>query len=697
MSSSTCRPVRRRSSTGASRSAPTSTWPASALRPRATHRPGTFDVVAPITVVPEHGSGFVRPTGPHRPARSEAAPGRHVSRRSHVDSSATAARSSKRPTRSPDSHLRTLVTARRDAAHLGRAHQHRERRYSLDGLTVTLPIPRARRRAADLRGPVVARVPSGPHATGTRANCSSRTGAVAHRTSRRRCSSPASRDSTSGTARSAASTWRGAATTRCSPSGFPTGAATSRPANCSTPARSCSNRASRIATPDVLGCPLAEGLTAATWQFHRAVRAAPDHPTSAPPGAAQHVGGGLLRPRHRRSCKALADAAADLGIERFVLDDGWFGSRRDDTRGLGDWWVVRAVYPDGLEPLIAHVTGLGMEFGIWVEPEMVNPDSDLFRAHPDWALTDPRVRARARPHSSSCSTSATPTPSPSSSRPPRRAAQRPRHLLRQMGHEPRPHPGQRCGRRRAAPTRQTLAVYRLLDELRAKHPTVEFESCASGGGRIDHEILRRTERVWTSDCNDALERQTIQRGASMLIPPEVMGAHIGPDAVAHHRAHPHAVVPCRHRAVRAPRRRVERLDARRPGPDRPAGRDRDVPGVPGAVAPRRHRAIRHRSGVQRARRLRARSFGGDRVLRAARPPRPARRRRRCGCRGSISMPTTASSTSRFPSNGGVPHALSRRGWHDGITLSARQLASHGVQPPTLHPESALLFKLTRLS
>ncbi len=76
---------------------------------------------------------------------------------------------------------------------------------------------------------------------------------------------------------------------------------------------------------------------------------------------------------------------------------------------------------------------------------------------------------------------------------------------------------------------QTLAVYRLLDELRARHPEVEIESCSSGGARIDHEILKRTVRVWTSDCNDALERQTIQRGASMLIPPELMGAHIGPE------------------------------------------------------------------------------------------------------------------------------------------------------------------------
>src|SRR5690606_1572402 len=82
----------------------------------------------------------------------------------------------------------------------------------------------------------------------------------------------------------------------------------------------------------------------------------------------------------------LATAAAELGVERFVLDDGWFGSRRDDRRGLGDWWVSPDAHPEGLGPLIDHVRSAGMDFGIWVEPEMVNPDSDLYRAHPDWAL-----------------------------------------------------------------------------------------------------------------------------------------------------------------------------------------------------------------------------------------------------------------------------------------------------------------------
>jgi alpha-galactosidase len=82
----------------------------------------------------------------------------------------------------------------------------------------------------------------------------------------------------------------------------------------------------------------------------------------------------------------LADAAADVGAERFVLDDGWFRYRRNDLAGLGDWYVDETVWPDGLHPLVDHVQGLGMEFGLWVEPEMVNPDSDLARAHPEWIM-----------------------------------------------------------------------------------------------------------------------------------------------------------------------------------------------------------------------------------------------------------------------------------------------------------------------
>lgn len=278
-------------------------------------------------------------------------------------------------------------------------------------------------------------------------------------------------------------------------------------------------------TPTVVGTYASSGLTAATQRFHRHARSLPAHPNRPRPvllntWEATYFDHDLGRLRD------FATAAAALGVERFVLDDGWFGSRRHDRAGLGDWWVSPAVYPDGLAPLIEHVTGLGMEFGIWVEPEMVNPDSDLYRAHPEWALAtegyDPvlgrhqLVLDLARPEAFD-------------------------HVLGMLDRLLADHDiayvkwdmnrahVQASGADGAAGTHaQTSAFARLLDELRRRHPTVEFESCSSGGGRIDFDVLRRAERVWTSDCNDALERQFIQRGASLLIPPEVMGAHIGP-------------------------------------------------------------------------------------------------------------------------------------------------------------------------
>lgn len=290
------------------------------------------------------------------------------------------------------------------------------------------------------------------------------------------------------------------------------------------PGEWCLEPGDSYTSPTLLGT-YGQGLTPASWGFHRFVRTLPAHPATPRP-VLLNTWEAVYFQHDTDRLKALASAAAEVGIERFVLDDGWFGSRRDDTSGLGDWTVSADVYPDGLAPLIQHVRGLGMEFGIWVEPEMVNPDSDLYRAHPEWALTtDGYEPVLAR-----------------------------NQLVLDLGHEGafqhvfeqlhallrdhdvqyvkwdmnRNHVQGSAGSNVAGSRSQTLAYFRLIDALRAAHPSVEIESCASGGGRIDLEVLRRTERVWTSDCNDALERQTIQRGASMLIPPEVMGAHIGP-------------------------------------------------------------------------------------------------------------------------------------------------------------------------
>lgn len=217
----------------------------------------------------------------------------------------------------------------------------------------------------------------------------------------------------------------------------------------------------------------------------------------------------------------LVRAAADAGVERFVLDDGWFTGRRDDRRALGDWEVDPQAWPDGLDPLIRAVHDAGMEFGLWVEPEMVSADSDLARAHPEWLLT------------------ATDAPT-----------WRWQHVLDLARDDVREHLYARLDALLtrypiaylkwdhnrdllvADSARQVRALYRLIDDLRAAHAGVEIESCASGGGRIDLGILRRVDRVWTSDTNDPVLRQRIQRFTGILIPPEYLGAHIG-DERAH--------------------------------------------------------------------------------------------------------------------------------------------------------------------
>jgi len=218
---------------------------------------------------------------------------------------------------------------------------------------------------------------------------------------------------------------------------------------------------------------------------------------------------------------ALAQEAAGLGIERFVLDDGWFGGRRDDTTSLGDWFVAPDVFPNGLGPLIAEVHALGMDFGLWVEPEMVSPDSDLYRRHPDWCL---HAGGAARP-----------TMRGQLVLDLRREAVQD-YLFARLDALLRAHPIAylKWDHNRdlfpgvGASMGQTLGFYRLLDGLRTAHPQVEIESCSSGGGRVDAGVLARCTRVWPSDNNDALERLRILPAWSRFLPLEVLGSHVGP-------------------------------------------------------------------------------------------------------------------------------------------------------------------------
>ena len=212
----------------------------------------------------------------------------------------------------------------------------------------------------------------------------------------------------------------------------------------------------------------------------------------------------------------IANRAAALGAERFVLDDGWFGNRDDDTRALSDWEVDERKYPDGLTPLIDHVRRLGMSFGIWFEPEMINPDSDIHRAHPDWALgSEDQTLGRQQKALNMA------LPEVRNFIYTRMAAILAGHDIDYI----------KWDHNRVLPmpdAAQTRGSYELIDRLRGAFPDVEIESCASGGGRIDFGILKRTQRVWLSDSNDALERLHIQHNAALFLPLSITGSHVGP-------------------------------------------------------------------------------------------------------------------------------------------------------------------------
>jgi alpha-galactosidase len=280
-------------------------------------------------------------------------------------------------------------------------------------------------------------------------------------------------------------------------------------------------------SPPVLAAYSAEGLDGLSAAYHRFVRDRPSHPR-APRPVVLNTWEAVYFDHRLERLTELADVAARLGVERFVLDDGWFGGRRDDTAGLGDWDVAADVWPDGLDPLISHVRALGMEFGLWVEPEMVNPDSDLFRAHPDWVLSGsagPGRLPEAWRHQQVLDLANRDCYAYILDRLDALLSDHDIAFLKwdhnrdliEAGHAGRP-----------GVHAQTMAVYRLLDVLRDRHPGLEIESCASGGGRVDLGILARTDRVWASDTNDALERQPIQRWTQLLLPPELVGTHVGP-------------------------------------------------------------------------------------------------------------------------------------------------------------------------
>lgn len=224
---------------------------------------------------------------------------------------------------------------------------------------------------------------------------------------------------------------------------------------------------------------------------------------------------------------ALAEIAAQIGVELFVMDDGWFGKRNNDRAGLGDWFVNKEKFPNGLDELISKVNELGMDFGIWVEPEMVNRDSDLYRTHPDWAYHfDTRYSCELRNQLVLNMT--------------RKEVQE--YIFNCLNHLLSNHnikyikwdmnrPFSEVGAENLDCQQMlwylhTKAVYDIVDKLKELHPDVAFESCASGGGRADYGALMHYDQVWTSDNTDGIDRMVIQKGYSLLRPIKTMRAWV---------------------------------------------------------------------------------------------------------------------------------------------------------------------------
>ncbi|MBN2176698.1 MAG: alpha-galactosidase [Demequinaceae bacterium] len=445
-----------------------------------------------------------------------------------------------------------------------------------------------------------------------------------------------------------------------------------------------------------------DGLDEASSRIHRYLRSRPEHPTIPRP-ITVNTWEAVYFDHDQARLRALADAAADVGAERFVLDDGWFRGRRGDDAGLGDWFVDEGVYPGGLRPLADYVRGKGLEFGLWVEPEMVNPDSDLARAHPEWIARPYLLGTIPRLPLEACHQQVLDLTHPEAFAYIEErlhalvADLEPAYLKWDHNRDLLEAGSTATGR--AIGHSQTLACYRLLDRLHAAFPDLEIESCSGGGARIDLEILHHVERVWASDTNDALERQRIQRWTGLVVPPEMMGCHIGPPA-AHTTGRTHAL------GFRAGAALWGHL-----------GIEWDLTS-PEASDPTSHDALR--DWVALHKRFRRLLHSGD-VVRSDLPVigrlvhgvvAPDRSEALYAYVALDSIHENPVGQIRLDGldpgsdyrvEPVVPLALGGAGmrakpawWDEGVILSGRTLASHGVQAPALHPEEVALVHASRV-
>ncbi|MFP4321486.1 MAG: alpha-galactosidase [Anaerolineales bacterium] len=282
-----------------------------------------------------------------------------------------------------------------------------------------------------------------------------------------------------------------------------------------------------FSTPAALAGYTVEGFGGAARALHgytRAILPHPDQPRKVLYNAWEVTGFDV----NETNQKNLATEAAALGVECFVMDDGWFHGRNSDRAGLGDWFPDADKFPHGLAPLIEHVNGLGMDFGLWIEPEMVNPDSDLYREHPDWVIHFP-TRARTTSRNQLILNMA--------------RADVQEHLINVLDKLLSEHniafikwdmnrnasePGWSGTDRqpRELWARYVLGVYRVWQTLRERHPDIIWQGCSGGGGRADLGILRFADQIWISDNTAAPGRLAIQAGYAQMFPACTMEAWV---------------------------------------------------------------------------------------------------------------------------------------------------------------------------
>jgi alpha-galactosidase len=286
----------------------------------------------------------------------------------------------------------------------------------------------------------------------------------------------------------------------------------------------------RLATGETYESPwlygsYGDGLDEVARRFHRHLRAR-ERAVPADRPVTMNVWEAVYFHHDEERLLDLADRAASTGVERYVLDDGWFGARRNEYAGLGDWVVSPDVWPRGLHRLVERVRERGMQFGLWFEPEMVNPDSDVARAHPEWIMASRAEWPIESRHQQVLNLG---------------IPEAYEHVKQQILAILKEYPidyvkwdhnrdlveaGDQTDHGRPGVHAQTLAFYRLLDEIRDAYPGLEIESCSSGGARVDLGVLERADRIWVSDNIDPHDRQMMLRWTTQLVPPEYMGSHI---------------------------------------------------------------------------------------------------------------------------------------------------------------------------